>query len=87
MFAIASNHPSQAVRSGCGRGCSEGSVAKAHDSDYDVSSTRLEETVRIPPERWPDMLVVTAKGLRKEALAAELLDKVWPYARPDCPSD
>lgn len=45
-------------------------------NESDVSCTRLDETVRIPLENWPETLVVTAKGLRKEVLAAELLDKV-----------
>lgn len=39
--------------------------------ESDVSVTSLEETVRIPLEKWPDSLVVTAAGLRKEALAVD----------------
>lgn len=45
-------------------------------SEADVSSTSLEQTVRIPLERWPDSLLLTATGIRKESLAVDLLAKV-----------
>lgn len=44
----------------------------------DVSAVSLEETVRIPLGQWPDSIVVTASGLRKDILANELLSKVKP---------
>ena len=48
----------------------------AAGSESDVSSTTLEETVRIPLEQWPDSLLLTATGVRNEALAVDLLSKV-----------
>lgn len=39
--------------------------------ESDVSATPLKETVRIPPEEWPDSLIVTAAGLQRGVLAIE----------------
>lgn len=54
---------------------SSGSGGKA-ERDADVSALALEETVRLPVEQWPHSLVVTVTGLRKDVLAAELLETV-----------
>lgn len=54
----------------------DGAQEDAGASESDVSATSLEETARIPLGRWPDSLLLTAAGIRKEALAADLLAKV-----------
>lgn len=71
--AVWARRGGQAGRSGGGG--VQGDVG-ASESESDVSATSLEETVRIPLERWPDSLLLTAEGIRKEALAVELLAKV-----------
>lgn len=55
---------------------SRGGGGLTEERESDVSATSLEGTVRIPPEHWPDLLVVTAAGLRTDALAPDTLDKV-----------
>lgn len=54
----------------------DGARQNVAESESDVSATSLEETVRIPLEQWPDSLLVTVAGIRKEALAVDLLAKV-----------
>lgn len=63
------------AKEGEGEGGLEGKV-----KEWDVSNSRLDETVRIPVDKWPETIVLTAKGLRKEILHTELLDKVWAMA-------
>eukprot|EP00903_Cladosiphon_okamuranus_P022389 g20592.t1 len=58
-----------------GRSGGEGVRQRVAGRESDVSSTTLEETVRIPLEQWPDSLLLTATGVRKEALAVDLLAK------------
>ncbi|CAM9439131.1 unnamed protein product, partial [Hapterophycus canaliculatus] len=55
---------------------SSGGGYSVEERERDVSSVSLEETVRIPLGQWPDSLVLTAAGLRKDVLAVELLPKV-----------
>ncbi|CAM9230130.1 unnamed protein product [Scytosiphon promiscuus] len=51
----------------------------------DVTAVSLEETVRIPLGKWPDSLVVTAAGLRKDVVAVERLSKIGVQASAyDC---
>lgn len=46
------------------------------ERELDVSATSLEETVRVPPDDWPDSLLLTVAGIECDKLAADLLDKV-----------
>lgn len=62
-----------------GRSGGDGARQNVAGSESDVSSTTLEETVRVPLEQWPDSLLVTVTGVRKEALAVDLLGKVGQF--------
>lgn len=57
------------------------------EREHDVSTVSLEETVRIPLGQWPDSLLVTVAGLRKEILAVELLPKVISYGGTSLPQE
>ncbi|CAM9469615.1 unnamed protein product [Ectocarpus fasciculatus] len=53
-----------------------GRSGRTEERESDVTAASLEDTVRIPLDQWPDLLSVTAAGLRTDALAPDALDKV-----------
>lgn len=46
------------------------------ERQLDVSARCLEQTVRVPPDAWPDSLLLTVMGVECGALASDLLDEV-----------
>lgn len=52
------------------------------ERELDVSATCLEQTVRVPPDGWPDSLLLTVMGVESGALASDLLDEVRTSAIP-----
>lgn len=47
------------------------------EREEDVSGLKLEDTVCIPWERWPDSLVLTVVGIRPDAISStDVLSKV-----------
>ncbi|CAM9119874.1 unnamed protein product [Ectocarpus sp. 6 AP-2014] len=71
----ASTIPVTALKSTVTAVWSRGGGESTEERESEVSATSFEDTVRIPPEHWPDSLVVTAAGLKTDALAPDALDK------------
>ncbi|CAM9412778.1 unnamed protein product [Ectocarpus sp. 12 AP-2014] len=72
----ASTIPATALKSTVTAVWSRGGEGLTEERESDFSATSLEDTVRIPPEHWPDLLVVNAAGLRTDALAPDALVKI-----------